>query len=136
MISEATNNGLRDDNDTLHLPAWTTKRELFRRWAFDRGFILTTTDAGNWKKRTRADFEGGKELVICSTSSLSCCGFGMLIHFMTDLSCTVIHFTIDVIHFAVPDASDFISWGTFLNFWSKYYSHLVIRKRSSDICND
>ena len=57
-------------------------------------------------------------------------------HFMTDRSRTIIHFTLDVIHFAVPDASDFISWGTFLNFWSKYYIHLVIIKPSSDICND
>ena len=88
MIHEVTNNGLRDDNDTLDLPACTTKRELFRRWAFDRGFILTINDAGNWKKQTRADFEGGKELVICSTSCSSCCGFGMLTHFMTDRSRT------------------------------------------------
>ena len=64
MICEATKNGLRYDNDTLDIPAWTTKIELFRRWAFDCGFILTTTDAGNWKKRTRAYFEGGKEVVI------------------------------------------------------------------------
>ena len=60
----------------------------------------------------------------------------MLTHFMTDCSRTIIHFTLDAIHFAVPDASDFISSGTFLNFWSKYYSHLVFRKPSSDICND
>ena len=60
----------------------------------------------------------------------------MLTHLMNDRSCTVIHFTLDTIHFAVPDASDFISWGAFLNFWSKYYSHLVIRKPSSYICND
>ena len=51
MIREATNNGLRDDNDTLDLPAWTTKRELYSRWAFNCGFILTTTDAGNWKNK-------------------------------------------------------------------------------------
>ena len=119
MIREATNNGLRDDNETLDIPAWTTKRKLFRQWAFDRGFILTTTDAGNWKKRTRADFEGGKELVICSTFCSYCCGFVMLTHFMTDRSRTIIHFTLDAIHFAVPDASDFISWGNFLNFCSK-----------------
>ena len=31
MICEATNNGLREDNDTLDLPERTTKRELFRR---------------------------------------------------------------------------------------------------------
>ena len=67
MICEAKNNGLRDDNDTLDLPAWTIKRELYRRWDFDRGFILTTTDAGNWKKRTRADFEGGKRHGVCTT---------------------------------------------------------------------
>ena len=60
----------------------------------------------------------------------------MLTHFMADRSCTIIHFALDAIHFAVPDASDFISWGIFLNFWSKYYIHLVIIKPSSDICND
>jgi hypothetical protein len=29
-----------------------------------------------------------------------------------------------------------VSWGTFLNFWSKNYSHLIIRRPNADICPD
>lgn len=58
LVREATNNGIRDDNDTLDLPAWTTKRELYRRWCHDQGWIMRSTDMGNWKRIPREDFEG------------------------------------------------------------------------------
>jgi hypothetical protein len=47
LVREATNNELRDDNETLDLPAWTTKRELYRRWCYEQGWIVRSTDMGN-----------------------------------------------------------------------------------------
>ena len=60
LVCELTNNGVRDDNETLDLPAWTTKRHLYRRWGFEQGWKLRTTDMGNWKKVPRQDY--GSEL--------------------------------------------------------------------------
>ena len=59
LVREETNNGIRDDNETLDLPAWTTKRELYRRWCYEQGWILQTTDMGNWRKVARVDDEQG-----------------------------------------------------------------------------
>jgi hypothetical protein len=58
LVRELTNNGVRDDNDTLDLPAWTTKRELYRRWCFEQGWKMRTTDMGNWTRIPRQDYEG------------------------------------------------------------------------------
>ena len=58
LVREETNNGIRDDNETLDLPAWTTKRELYRRWCRDQGWILKSSDMGNWEKTPREDYEG------------------------------------------------------------------------------
>jgi hypothetical protein len=63
LVREATNNGLRDDNETLDLPAWTTKRELYRRWCFEQGWIVRSTDMGNWRRNPREDYEG--MLLLC-----------------------------------------------------------------------
>jgi hypothetical protein len=35
-----------------------------------------------------------------------------------------------------PLQDNIVSWGTFLNFWSKNYSHLIIRRPNADICPD
>jgi hypothetical protein len=58
LVRKETNNGIRDDNETLDLPAWTTKRELYRRWCHDQGWILKSSDMGNWEKTPREDYEG------------------------------------------------------------------------------
>jgi hypothetical protein len=62
-VREETNNGLRGDNETLDLPAWTTKRELYRRWCYEQGWILQTTDMSNWRKVARVDDEQGMFLL-------------------------------------------------------------------------
>jgi hypothetical protein len=35
-----------------------------------------------------------------------------------------------------PSVDDLVGWGTFLAFWTKHYSHLIIRRPNSDICPD
>ena len=35
-----------------------------------------------------------------------------------------------------PSLNNLVSWGTFLNFWNKYYSNLIIRHQNADVCVD
>jgi hypothetical protein len=56
LVREITNNGIRDDNETLDLPAWTTKRNMYQNWGFEQGWLLRTTDMGNWTKVPRKDY--------------------------------------------------------------------------------
>jgi hypothetical protein len=36
----------------------------------------------------------------------------------------------------VPSLDDLVAWNTFLAFWMKYFSHLIIRRPNADICPD
>jgi hypothetical protein len=36
----------------------------------------------------------------------------------------------------VPSLDDLVAWSTFLAFWTKYFSHLIIRRPNADICPD
>ncbi len=117
LVREMTNNGVRDDNQTLDLPAWTTKRDLYRRWCFEQGWKLNTTDMGNWKKTPRQDY--------ASKLYFSCLPYLTCLHSNTFL-----------LYAGVPSPDNLVSWTTFLSFWNKHYSNLVIRRPNADICVD
>ena len=36
----------------------------------------------------------------------------------------------------MPSLDDLVAWSTFLAFWTKYFSHLIIRRPNADICPD
>jgi hypothetical protein len=56
LVREMTNNGVRGDNETLDLPAWTTKRDLYCRWCYEQGWNIWTSDMGSWKRTPRQDY--------------------------------------------------------------------------------
>ena len=57
MVRESTNDGVRDNN-LLDLPAHMTKRQLYRRWCRGQGWVLSTSDMGNWMKHAAPEYEG------------------------------------------------------------------------------
>lgn len=122
LVREATNNGLRDDNGTMDLPAWTTKRNLYRRWCYDQGWVLRSTDMGNWKRTPREDYEG---------TVLSFVGLVFLFVLYRQLT-----YSISISEGGEPSVDDLVSWSSFLAFWSNNYRHLIIRRPNHDICPD
>ena len=74
FVREETGSGLRDEEENLlELPTCWSKRGVYARFCFERGFVVTSTHSGNTKKSPRTDqlWNESNKKRICSWSSFT-----------------------------------------------------------------
>ena len=75
FVREATGVSVRDDSDTVDLPAYFSKRGLYKQFCFHRGIQVTTTNKGKPVLIDRDDEawkEGGLETLKCPSWTMFC----------------------------------------------------------------
>jgi hypothetical protein len=71
FVREETGSGLRDDEENLlELPTCWSKRGVYARFCFERGFVITSTHSGKTTKSPRTDqlWNENNKKRICSWS--------------------------------------------------------------------
>ena len=62
FVREETGSGLWDgEEDLVELPTSWSKRAVYSRFCYERGFVMTSTPRGNIKKTERSDPEWNNE---------------------------------------------------------------------------
>ena len=76
FVREETGSGLRDgEEDLVELPTTWSKRAVYSRFCYERGFVMTSTPRGNIKKTERSDPEWNNE------NHKTICSWGTFLHF-------------------------------------------------------